>query len=97
MDKTLRHIRIFETALIAAFMAAVLVAVQPVARSEPGLGVAIPQVIGASGATVERIRYCPRRRIFFENCWWWAVNCPGTSLQYYCISCPDLPSGRCAR
>jgi hypothetical protein len=40
---------------------------------------------------------CRRGRLFFENCWWEVIRCAGRGDKYRCISCPDLPGGRCPR
>ena len=39
----------------------------------------------------------PINRVFFENCWWQRMRCLGPGVHHACLSCPDLPGGRCPR
>jgi hypothetical protein len=39
----------------------------------------------------------PISTTFFENCWWRRMRCPGSGVQAFCLSCPDLPGGHCPR
>jgi hypothetical protein len=39
----------------------------------------------------------PISTVFFENCWWRRMRCRGPGVPAFCLSCPDLPGGRCPR
>ena len=93
-----RWFPMFRAALIAGIFAFGLI--QPPAKAQPSVGAAFCDASDTCGLRAEKVKHgpgcMPKGRLFFENCWWQTWGCrTHPKIRYHCLSCPDLPGGRC--